>query len=155
MCLFILSTIFITPLERNYSEVFLTTVRVTTISIPLWNVTRWWILTFVDIILPDNVDPSFLAALPENIRQEVISDQLRLQRIRQRAQEQQQEAATLGVSEVNPEFLAALPPNIQEEVSHTLAVEYSYCYWIFILLNIHDHTEILELVFVRYLKLLC
>jgi len=74
------------------------------------------------------VDPSFLAALPENIRQEVISDQLRLQRIRQRAQEQQQEAATLGVSEVNPEFLAALPPNIQEEVSHTLAVEYSYCY---------------------------
>lgn len=63
------------------------------------------------------MDPSFLAALPENIRQEVISDQLRLQRIRQRAQEQQQEAQTLGVSEVNPEFLAALPPNIQEEVS--------------------------------------
>lgn len=67
--------------------------------------------------LPEGVDPSFLAALPENIRQEVIADQLRLQRIQQRAQQQQQQLAeTPGVMEVNPEFLAALPPNIQEEV---------------------------------------
>ena len=43
-------------------------------------------------------------------------EQLRLQRIQQRVQQQQQEAQSLGVSEVNPEFLAALPPNIQEEV---------------------------------------
>ena len=70
------------------------------------------------MLLPDGVDPSFLAALPDSIRQEVIAEQLRLQRIQQRAQQQQQEAATLGVSEVNPEFLAALPPNIQEEVHH-------------------------------------
>ncbi len=63
------------------------------------------------------MDPSFLAALPENIRQEVIAEQLRLQRIQQRAEQQQQQAAELGgVGEVNPEFLAALPPNIQEEV---------------------------------------
>lgn len=62
--------------------------------------------------LPDGVDPSFLAALPEDMRQEVIDEQRRLQTIRQRAA-QNTEA---GVSEVNPEFLAALPPNIQEEV---------------------------------------
>jgi len=69
-----------------------------------------------DVVLPEGVDPSFLAALPENIRQEVIMEQLRLQRIQQRAQQVQQEAQSLGVTEVNPEFLAALPPHIQEEV---------------------------------------
>lgn len=62
--------------------------------------------------LPEGVDPSFLAALPEDMRQEVIEEQRRLQNIRRRA-EQNTEA---GVSEVNPEFLAALPPSIQEEV---------------------------------------
>lgn len=68
--------------------------------------------------LPEGVDPSFLAALPENIRQEVIAEQLRLQRIQQRAQQQQQQMAeTPGAMEVSAEFLAALPPNIQEEVS--------------------------------------
>ena len=66
--------------------------------------------------VPDGLDPSFLAALPENIRQEVIADHLRLQRIQQRTREQQS-AVTPGGMEVNPEFLAALPPNIQEEVS--------------------------------------
>jgi hypothetical protein len=74
------------------------------------------------------VDPSFLAALPENIRQEVIAEQLRLQRIQARAQQQQQQSAeTPGVMEVNPEFLAALPPNIQEEVSTVLGVQLSIC----------------------------
>ncbi|XP_070192440.1 E3 ubiquitin-protein ligase HUWE1-like isoform X3 [Littorina saxatilis] len=74
--------------------------------------------------LPEGVDPSFLAALPENIRQEVIADQLRLQRLQQRAQQQQQQSAeTPGVMEVNPEFLAALPPNIQEEVLAQQRVE--------------------------------
>ena len=62
--------------------------------------------------LPEGVDPSFLAALPEDMRLEVIEEQRRLQTIRQRAA-QNTEA---GVTEVNPEFLAALPPNIQEEV---------------------------------------
>lgn len=62
--------------------------------------------------LPEGVDPSFLAALPEDMRQEVIDEQRRLQAIRQRAA-QNTEA---GFTEVNPEFLAALPPNIQEEV---------------------------------------
>ncbi|XP_054708625.1 E3 ubiquitin-protein ligase HUWE1-like [Uloborus diversus] len=68
--------------------------------------------------IPEGVDPSFLAALPDNIRQEVIAEQLRLQRLRQRTQTVANENSTEGASftEVNPEFLAALPPNIQEEV---------------------------------------
>ncbi|RUS89503.1 hypothetical protein EGW08_002736 [Elysia chlorotica] len=44
--------------------------------------------TLGDTEIPEGVDPSFLAALPEHIRQEVILEQLRLQRIRRRAQEQ-------------------------------------------------------------------
>ena len=63
--------------------------------------------------LPEGVDPSFLAALPEDMRQEVIDEQRRLQSIRQRAAAQNVEP---GVSEVDPQFLAALPTNIQEEV---------------------------------------
>ncbi|XP_055882443.1 E3 ubiquitin-protein ligase HUWE1-like isoform X4 [Biomphalaria glabrata] len=75
--------------------------------------------------IPEGVDPSFLAALPEHIRQEVISEQLRLQRIRRRAQEQAHQSASISdtgageggsAMEVNAEFLAALPPAIQEEV---------------------------------------
>lgn len=69
-----------------------------------------------DIEIPEGVDPSFLAALPEDMRQEVIAEQLRLQRVRQRATENTRESNSGSVSEVNPEFLAALPPNIQEEV---------------------------------------
>ncbi|XP_076304373.1 LOW QUALITY PROTEIN: HECT, UBA and WWE domain containing E3 ubiquitin protein ligase 1 [Tachypleus tridentatus] len=72
-----------------------------------------------DTEIPEGVDPSFLAALPENIRQEVIAEQLRLQRLRQRAQAAATSQTTsegTSFTEVNPEFLAALPPNIQEEV---------------------------------------
>ncbi|WAR27034.1 HUWE1-like protein [Mya arenaria] len=65
--------------------------------------------------VPEGLDPSFLAALPENIRAEVIADHLRMQRIQQRTREQQQNTPPGGM-EVNAEFLAALPPNIQEEV---------------------------------------
>ncbi|GIX92131.1 e3 ubiquitin-protein ligase HUWE1 [Caerostris darwini] len=70
-----------------------------------------------EVEIPEGVDPSFLAALPDNIRQEVIAEQLRLQRLRSRTvtatNESNDESA---FTEVNPEFLAALPPNIQEEV---------------------------------------
>ncbi|KAG8038907.1 hypothetical protein G9C98_003214 [Cotesia typhae] len=68
-----------------------------------------------ELQLPDGVDPSFLAALPDEMRDEVIAEQLRLQRIRQRTQATVVEEVT-GPIEVNPEFLAALPPAIQEEV---------------------------------------
>ncbi|KAK2885499.1 hypothetical protein Q8A67_016336 [Cirrhinus molitorella] len=75
------------------------------------------------ISLPEGVDPSFLAALPEDIRREVLQNQLGI-----RPPSRPPVAATLassastvlgggpGVTEVSPEFLAALPPAIQEEV---------------------------------------
>lgn len=68
------------------------------------------------------MDPSFLAALPDNIRQEVIAEQLRLQRLRQRSSTAGNDGNgdDASFTEVNPEFLAALPLNIQEEVSYLL-----------------------------------
>ncbi|XP_028307790.1 E3 ubiquitin-protein ligase HUWE1 isoform X7 [Gouania willdenowi] len=74
------------------------------------------------ISLPEGVDPSFLAALPEDIRREVLQNQLGI-----RPPSRPPATATLptstvpvlggpGVTEVSPEFLAALPPAIQEEV---------------------------------------
>lgn len=81
----------------------------------------------LDQEIPEGVDPSFLAALPENIRQEVISEQFRVQRLNSLQQQTTNAATTASTAannstssgsfaEVNPEFLAALPPNIQEEV---------------------------------------
>ncbi|XP_068104390.1 E3 ubiquitin-protein ligase HUWE1 isoform X4 [Hyperolius riggenbachi] len=73
------------------------------------------------INLPEGVDPSFLAALPEDIRREVLQNQLG---IRPPARAPPSAAPVIpppvvgsaGVTEVSPEFLAALPPAIQEEV---------------------------------------
>ncbi|XP_056394530.1 E3 ubiquitin-protein ligase HUWE1 isoform X2 [Hyla sarda] len=73
------------------------------------------------INLPEGVDPSFLAALPEDIRREVLQNQLG---IRPPARAPPTTAPVIpppvvgsaGVTEVSPEFLAALPPAIQEEV---------------------------------------
>ncbi|OQV13389.1 E3 ubiquitin-protein ligase HUWE1 [Hypsibius exemplaris] len=99
----------------------------------------------VDTGYPEGIDPSFLEALPENMRQEVIADFMRMQRQQRAAQEREARAAagpaaataatgtadsgvvsaagssagTASASsafDINPEFLAALPPNIQEEV---------------------------------------
>ena len=57
------------------------------------------------------INPSFLAALPENIRQEVIQEQFRSrsQRIQERAQQQAQAAASLGTgaTEVYMVYFAA------------------------------------------------
>lgn len=68
--------------------------------------------------IPEGVDPSFLEALPEDVRREVIAEQRRLMRLQQRAQANTStgDAAASGSSEVSPEFLAALPPALQEEV---------------------------------------
>nr|XP_006822183.1 PREDICTED: E3 ubiquitin-protein ligase HUWE1-like [Saccoglossus kowalevskii] len=99
---------------------------------------------FQGIQLPEGVDPSFLAALPENIRQEVLQEHFGIQQPRipaaappptpqtttpanNSASASASATATAsatasGTSEsssltqVNPEFLAALPPHIQEEV---------------------------------------
>jgi len=91
--------------------------------------------------LPAGIDPSFLGALPDSLRKEVIMEQLRVQGIDIRNRpipvsaatetapsgSGQAEAATEAVAattaaasssnvEINPEFLAALPPQIQEEL---------------------------------------
>ncbi|XP_069501404.1 E3 ubiquitin-protein ligase HUWE1 isoform X3 [Ambystoma mexicanum] len=73
------------------------------------------------INLPEGVDPSFLAALPEDIRREVLQNQLGI-RPPARAPPTAVPVvpppvvSSAGLSEVSPEFLAALPPAIQEEV---------------------------------------
>lgn len=65
------------------------------------------------------MDPSFLAALPDDIRREVLQNQLGI-RPPARAPPTPSPAppvvANPGLTEVSPEFLAALPPAIQEEV---------------------------------------
>lgn len=68
--------------------------------------------------IPEGVDPSFLEALPEDVRREVIAEQRRLIRLQQRSQGAtcSDGSSSLLASEVSPEFLAALPPNLQEEV---------------------------------------
>lgn len=95
-----------------------------------------------DIDIPDGVDPAFLAALPEDMRAEVIRDYQRQQRAErasrpvagaqpvapapagqpaERASDGQErdQAAAPGaplVEPIDPVFLNALPPEIQEEV---------------------------------------
>lgn len=74
-------------------------------------------LTIDGVPIPDGVDPSFLEALPEAIRREVLAEQLGLHPpppSQRNATANENEASTdLNVS---PEFLAALPPDVQEEV---------------------------------------
>ncbi|KAL3982881.1 HECT-domain (ubiquitin-transferase) family protein [Acanthocheilonema viteae] len=78
-----------------------------------------------DIEIPEGVDPAFLAALPEDIRMEVIRDHMR----QQRSQRLIQSSANLeavgqangesGVPVIEPldqDFLNALPPDLQEEI---------------------------------------
>jgi hypothetical protein len=54
-----------------------------------------------NIEIPEGVDPSFLAALPEDMRQEVIAEQLRLQRLRQRARAQTTDTTTQVYNTLN------------------------------------------------------
>uniref|UniRef100_A0A1A9ZLS0 HECT-type E3 ubiquitin transferase n=1 Tax=Glossina pallidipes TaxID=7398 RepID=A0A1A9ZLS0_GLOPL len=69
-----------------------------------------------DLEIPEGVDPSFLAALPTEMREEVIQEHIRMQRFVQRPQNSEIQSNQYTLSEVSPEFLAALPPNIQTEV---------------------------------------
>uniref|UniRef100_A0AAX7V5M1 HECT-type E3 ubiquitin transferase n=1 Tax=Astatotilapia calliptera TaxID=8154 RepID=A0AAX7V5M1_ASTCA len=90
-----------------------------------WVETRSSLLTkslFKSISLPEGVDPSFLAALPEDIRREVLQNQLGIRPPSRPPAATSLPSSTApvlggpGVTEVSPEFLAALPPAIQEEV---------------------------------------
>lgn len=92
-----------------------------------------------DIDIPDGVDPAFLAALPEDMRQEVIRDFQRQQRAerasrpapaaqpvaqnpaapaaeRAAAPDAPAAAGPPLVEPIDPVFLNALPPELQEEV---------------------------------------
>ncbi|PIC34687.1 hypothetical protein B9Z55_014266 [Caenorhabditis nigoni] len=89
-----------------------------------------------DIDIPDGVDPAFLVALPEDMRQEVIRDFQRQQRAERasrpvpaaqpvvaNAAEPVAEAAEAPAADrapliepIDPVFLNALPPELQEEV---------------------------------------
>ncbi|EYC43749.1 hypothetical protein Y032_0481g2245 [Ancylostoma ceylanicum] len=79
-----------------------------------------------DIEIPDGVDPAFLAALPEDMRAEVIRDHRRQQRAQRAAQPPsvpQQDGngegganAVPAVEPIDQDFLAALPPELQEEI---------------------------------------
>ncbi|KAJ1537323.1 hypothetical protein HK096_007058, partial [Nowakowskiella sp. JEL0078] len=62
-------------------------------------------------ITGSGIDPTFLEALPEDLRQEVIS-----QHIREQRQLQQQSAERAGRADINNDFLEALPPDIRDEV---------------------------------------
>lgn len=62
--------------------------------------------------LPDDIDPTFLAALPDTIRREVLSQYMREQQRSSRPPTQQ------SSQPINQEVLAALPPEIQEEVNY-------------------------------------
>ncbi|XP_060794475.1 E3 ubiquitin-protein ligase HUWE1 isoform X2 [Neoarius graeffei] len=75
------------------------------------------------ISLPEGVDPSFLAALPEDIRREVLQNQLGIRPPSRPSVSSSMSSSAAavagggpGVTEVSREFLAALPLAIQEEV---------------------------------------
>ena len=74
-------------------------------------------LTIDGIPIPDGVDPSFLEALPESIRREVLAEQLGLHPpVPPRRDTTGNENEGNTDLNVSPEFLAALPPDVQEEV---------------------------------------
>ncbi|XP_044765781.1 E3 ubiquitin-protein ligase HUWE1 isoform X3 [Coccinella septempunctata] len=78
--------------------------------------------------VPEGVDPSFLAAIPPEMRREVLEQhrllnfQQRLARASQSQPTSSEPNAELPV-EVNSEFLAALPPSLQEEVLNQQRLE--------------------------------
>uniref|UniRef100_A0A1I8ACG6 HECT-type E3 ubiquitin transferase n=1 Tax=Steinernema glaseri TaxID=37863 RepID=A0A1I8ACG6_9BILA len=82
-----------------------------------------------DLEIPDGVDPAFLAALPEDMRREVIRDHLRQQGRSQpsvsnapvpvsndNANEEGEDAPSNLPPPLDQEFLAALPPELQQEL---------------------------------------
>lgn len=90
--------------------------------------------------IPEGVDPSFLEALPEAIRREVLAEQLALRRNTSTTASSSGPSTSDGgenssAFNVSPEFLAALPPEVQDEVSRK---EY-FLFWI-----INRHQSLLK-----------
>lgn len=87
--------------------------------------------------LPDGIDPTFLAALPDSIRQEVLAQYEREQQRNSRRGNTGGGATpgvlgtTGSVQSINPEVLAALPPDIQEEVRDLHVVSLLHCFLFF------------------------
>ena len=73
--------------------------------------------------MPEELDSTFLEALPESIREELVSQHAAEMQRRQLQARRSRNDASDGnfVSTISPEFLAALPPNIQEEASCNMA----------------------------------
>ena len=73
--------------------------------------------------MPEELDSTFLEALPESIREELISQHAaEMQRRQLQIRQTGNDAGNSSfVSTISPEFLAALPPNIQEEVNCSIA----------------------------------
>lgn len=65
----------------------------------------------IQSLVEGGMDPSFLDALPEDMRSEVIADH-------RHARQVQQRLSSINLPEhINSDWLAGLPPHIQEEVS--------------------------------------
>lgn len=108
----------IIPLTGNIipvvpSQQLMTTVATTTTSN---NTAAGAATTDVLSSMPEELDSTFLEALPDSIREELVLQHAAEMRRRQ-FQSQAGRSGDNFVSTISPEFLAALPPNIQEEVS--------------------------------------
>ncbi len=63
-------------------------------------------------MVAEGMDPSFLDALPEEMRRELMADHRRTRQLRSQLSSMQNNLP----EHVNEEFLSSLPANIQEEV---------------------------------------
>ena len=73
--------------------------------------------TIDGVLIPEGVDPSFLEALPEAIRREVLAEQLALRPTPTVPGGPSGSGDPSGTINVSPEFLAALPPDVQDYVN--------------------------------------
>jgi E3 ubiquitin-protein ligase HUWE1 len=72
-------------------------------------------------ITETGIDPTFLEALPDDMREEVLSQHFR--EVRQTRDESQRATSQPAPSSISPEFLDALPPEIRAEVLQQEAIE--------------------------------
>ncbi|KAL2123239.1 hypothetical protein VTJ04DRAFT_3694 [Mycothermus thermophilus] len=69
-------------------------------------------VTPADFLLPDELDPEFLAELPEDVRRDVIEDHKRRMKLRQKQQQQRAAAAAAAAAQnLKPQLPPQPPPN--------------------------------------------